>query len=563
MKNFLVLLLAGAVLASCGQKADELPEEVAAVSPSSAKFEWFEYNGNDPEFAEPLEEGHFFNPVLAGYHPDPSVIRVGEDYYLVNSSFAHWPGLPIYHSKDLVSWKQIGHAIERSEQLSFDGLRISRGIFAPTIRYHDGVYYIITTAVDSGGNFIVTANDPAGPWSKPVYLPEVGGIDPDLFFDDNGRVYIAHNDEPPGEPLYQGHRGIWLWEFDLAAMKVLPDSPKLIVNGGVNLAEKPIWAEGPHIYKIDGWYYLTAAEGGTGPQHSQTIYRTRSLEEDFVPYEHNPILTQRDLDPARPDPIVNAGHADFVQTQHGEWWSVFLASRAYEQGLHNVGRETFLLPIEWRDGWPHILPTDQAIPYRHKCPEGLEADTNAEPLTGNFVWKDDFDRNELQMIWKSLRGPSDQWASIADGALQLEPRSELLTELKVASYVARKQQHENFDARVSLDAAIPVGSSAGLAAFQNSKYHYFLGLRHTDAGHEVFVEQVADGVSKELAVKAMEDAKSIVLGMEGREASCAFFIENVQGEREYLVQGADMKLLSTNVAGGFVGAHIGMYARID
>jgi xylan 1,4-beta-xylosidase len=556
----LIVICAGC---SSDKNSDQEPASVVEAV-NDVSFDWFEYSGGDSEFEQDLDEGHYFNPILAGYNPDPSIVRVGEDYYLVNSSFAHWPGLPIYHSKDLVNWQQIGHGLERTEQLDLAGIETSHGIYAPTIRYHEGVFYIITTAVYSGGNFIITSEDPAGPWSKPVFLPEVGGIDPDLFFDDDGRVYVSHNDEPEGEPLYGGHRALWMWELDLAAMKVLPDSRRLLVNGGVNIEDEPIWTEGPHIYKKDGWYYLTAAEGGTGPNHSQTIFRARNLEDEFVPYENNPILTQRDLDPARPDPIVNAGHADFVQTQHGEWWAVFLASRAYGNGLHNVGRETFLLPVEWRDEWPHILPAGEAIPYRHKRPSGFNSGMDLAPLTGNFDWKDDFDGTELALIWKSLRGPFQDWASVQDGALVITPRSELLTGLQVPSFIGRKQQHENFEARLALDTTFAAGRSAGMAAYQNSKFHYFLALRPSAEGAEVFLEQVAKGESKVLASKVLDQGRQqVIMGMEGRQGLGAFYIENAKGERDYLIKDADLTLLSTNVAGGFVGAHIGMYARIE
>ncbi|HET9055110.1 MAG TPA: glycoside hydrolase family 43 protein, partial [Cyclobacteriaceae bacterium] len=302
----------------------------AAAQENYAEFRWFEYTGGDAIFAGELKKDHYYNPVIAGYYPDPSVVRVKDDYYLVNSSFAYFPGLPIFHSKDLVNWRQIGHAFSRRSQLTFEkGQNMSHGIFAPTIRYHDGLFYIITTDVYGIGNFYITAKNPAGPWSDPVILPEIGGIDPDLFFDDDGRVYIAHNEGPEGEPLYDGHRAIWLWEFDLNNKNVLKNSGRVIVNGGVDISKKPIWIEGPHLYKVNDWYYLSCAEGGTSEDHSQVIFRTKNLAESFVPYEKNPILTQRDLSPARANPVTSTGHADVVQTQNGEWWAVFLGIRPY------------------------------------------------------------------------------------------------------------------------------------------------------------------------------------------------------------------------------------------
>jgi xylan 1,4-beta-xylosidase len=201
----------------------------------SAVFEWFEYSGHDAVFAPPLPPASYRNPILAGFYPDPSICRVGGDYYLVNSSFSWYPGIPIFHSRDLVHWTQLGYVLDRPSQLKLDGLGVSRGVFAPAIRWHDGVFYVINTLVDAGGNFYVTARNPAGPWSDPVWLPEIDGIDPSFFFDDDGRAYIVNNGPPPdNKPLYEGHRAIWLQEFDLARQK-LTGPREIIVNGGTDL----------------------------------------------------------------------------------------------------------------------------------------------------------------------------------------------------------------------------------------------------------------------------------------------------------------------------------------
>jgi alpha-N-arabinofuranosidase len=246
-----------------GLASSGLADERPAVA-----FDWFRYEGRDPQFETPPAPGHYQNPVLAGFYPDPSIVRVADDYYLVNSSFAYFPGLPIFHSTDLVHWRKIGHAFDRRDQLRFEnGQGISRGLFAPTIRYHDGRFYIINTDVDGIGNFIISASDPAGPWSDPVLLPAIDGIDPDLFFDDDGRGWIAHNGPPPGAPQYNGHRAIWLWEFDPGEMTLLTGSDRVLVDGGTDISRQPIWIEGPHLYKANGWYYLSCAEGGTEEGH--------------------------------------------------------------------------------------------------------------------------------------------------------------------------------------------------------------------------------------------------------------------------------------------------------
>jgi xylan 1,4-beta-xylosidase len=264
--------------------------------------------------ARAQKEAYYTNPILAGFYPDPSICQAGDDYYIVNSSFAYYPGLPIFHSKDLVSWRQIGHALDRPEQLPLIGAGVSRGLFAPAISYYKGTFYIVCTLIDRGGNFVITATNPAGPWSNPVYLKEVAGIDPSLFFDEStDKAYIVYNSEPPGnKTLWNGHRTIRQYEFDYRNKKVVGEE-KLLVNGGVDTSKHPVWIEAPHIYHINDWYYLMCAEGGTGYNHSEVIFRSKSPEGPFVPWEGNPILTQRHLDRKRKNPVTTAGHADLVQ----------------------------------------------------------------------------------------------------------------------------------------------------------------------------------------------------------------------------------------------------------
>lgn len=274
----------------------------------------------------------YHNPILAGFYPDPSITRAGDYYYLVTSSFAWFPGVPIFRSRDLVNWTQIGHVLDRPSQLGIDTAGVSRGIFAPTIRHNDGTFYMITTLVDTGGNFVVTATDPAGPWSEPTFLG-FDGIDPEIFFDDDGRVYVLNNGPPVETPRYEGHRAIWIQEFDPKA-RAMVGSRKVLINGGVDIRTKPVWIEAPHVFKVDAWYYLIAAEGGTADQHSEVVFRSRAVSGPYTPYAGNPILTQRHLDPARPDPITSTGHADFVETPNGEWWAVFLGIRPYREDFH-------------------------------------------------------------------------------------------------------------------------------------------------------------------------------------------------------------------------------------
>lgn len=556
------------ILLACQPSLDSPATTSKQQAHAGVTFDWFEYQGDDEIFAKPLAADEYQNPIAAGFYPDPSITRKGDDYYMVNSSFSYTPGLPILHSRDLVNWKLIGHALTRASQAKFDGLRMSRGIFAPTIRYHDGVFYIITTAVDSGGNFIVTATDPAGPWSEPTWLPEIGGIDPDIFFDDNGKVYIAHNDAPDGEPLYEGHRAIRLWEFDLANKTVVTggDSGRVVVNGGVNIAEQPVWIEGPHIYKINGWYYLTCAEGGTSVNHSQVVFRTKSLSEPFVPYENNPILSQRDLDPARQNPVTSTGHADFVQTPNGDWWSVFLAVRPYADNYYNTGRETYLLPITWQDEWPVILPKEQEVPYRHTKPKvdsSVAQLTDTDSMTGNFTWREEFANQDLSPHWNFLRGFERSWLQIENDTLFLQAAEHDLSSLEQAAFIAHRQQHMHFSASTSLNLPSDQTISGGITAFQNSRFHYYFAVQKQPDNYRLFVQQVNNGESRVIADTLIQGqaGQPVTLSITGDKGHISFAYTLANTTQVTLVDNADATLLSTESAGGFVGAMIGLHVR--
>jgi len=532
-----------------------------ALAAEPITFEWFEYSGRDATFTAPLPKGHFHNPILAGYYPDPSVVRVEDKYYLVNSTFAHWPGIPIHESRDLVHWTLVGHALSDPKKVSFDGLNISRGVFAPSIHYHDGTFYIINTLVDAGGNFFVTAKNPRGPWSDPVWLKQINGIDPSFFFDDDGKAYILNNGPPEGTPLYEGHRAIWMQEFDLTS-KQLVGPRKVIVNGGVDLAQKPIWIEGPHLYRIKEWYYLMCAEGGTGSGHSEVIFRSKSPWGPFEASKDNPILTQRDLLAGREHPVTNAGHADLVQMQDGSWWAVFLASRPYRDYLFNTGRETWLLPVSWKNGWPVILEHGKPVPYQLKGPKAMarEKSAPADALAGNFTQRDDFNMAEPGPEWLQIHVPRQKWYELLNGNLVITPSSVNLDAKRNTSFYARRQAHQRFAASTEFAPPRASGTAAGLAAFQNENYWYFFGARRSDVGLQVFLERHAGQDFGVVEKTTIEVPDSLKLMINGDGASYSFFYDAGDGWHQLKVDD-DGSILSTEKAGGFVGTVLGPFAR--
>jgi alpha-N-arabinofuranosidase len=524
-----------------------------------ARFAWFEYIGTD---GGPLAEDEYRNPILAGFYPDPSVVRVGGDYYLVNSTFAWFPGIPVFHSRDLVHWTQIGNAIDRPGMLNFAGLSVSRGVFAPAISWHDGTFYIVNTCVDCGGNFVITARDPAGPWSDPVWLPTVEGIDPALFFDDDGSAWLVNNREPAGGSTYDGHRALWIERFDPIGLRMMGD-PKMIVDGGIDLASKPVWIEGPHIYKHGGRYYLMAAEGGTGVNHSEVVLRADRVDGPYVPAPAgvNPILTQRDLRADRPNPVSAAGHADIVELPGGGFAAVFLGTRPYDyaRDLYNIGRETFLLPVDWSGEWPVILGKGVPIPLTGPAP--LPAVPRGPAMTGTFTAREEFNGARLGPEWMAMRAAS---YAIAEGSLVLAPQRDGLGDLGKPAFVARRQQHSQALAETELRFGPAEGEMAGLAALQNDDF--FLTIA-------VVREQGRTLVRASRRAGADDPRTGVTLDEVPVDASgpirLRFHIQNGRYYPAYntgdgwnaLTTDNDGTHLSTAIAGGFVGTMIGPFAQ--
>jgi alpha-N-arabinofuranosidase len=529
-----------------------------------ARFAWFDYAGSNPaDAASPAGPDDYRNPILAGFYPDPSIVRVGADYYLVNSTFAWFPGIPVFHSRDLVHWTQIGNAINRPSQLDFGRLGLSRGVFAPAIAWHDGLFYIANTCVDCGGNFIVTARDPAGPWSDPVWLPGVGGIDPSLFFDDDGRAWLINNDEPPEAPRYDGHRAIWIQQFDTHTLQ--PFGPRrVLLDGGVDPSTNPIWIEGPHILKVDGWYYLICAEGGTAVNHSEVALRSRSVTGPYTPAPDNPILTQRDLPGSRAFPITSAGHAQLVQTRNGDWWATFLAVRPYRDDDYNTGRETFLMPVTWRDGWPRITAPGEAVPIVHARPDLPRQPAPEVPTSGPFHVRDAFDGRALPPYWMMMRNPRVAWYRLDGGDLVLGARPVGLGDNGNPSFLARRQQHLDATAETEVTfRPTREGQEAGLTALQNDDFWYAIGLGFAD-GHRVLrlrrragPDMPAEGMV--LAAAPAPDGP-IRLRVSAEGATYRFAWAGRDGAWHPLGGDLDGAILSTRAAGGFVGAVFGVYA---
>ncbi|MFA5694857.1 MAG: glycoside hydrolase family 43 protein [Proteiniphilum sp.] len=477
------------------------------------------------------------NPVIPGFHPDPSICKVEDSYYLVTSSFEYFPGVPIFQSNDLVHWRQIGHCLTRPSQLDLEKSGVSGGIYAPTIRYHDGIFYMATTNITGGGNFIVHTKDPAGEWSDPVWLRQ-GGIDPSLYFE-GGKCYLSTNPD----------NCIYLCEINPLT--------------GEQISEiKPIWSgtggrypEAPHIYKKDGWYYLLISEGGTEYGHMVTIARSKFI---YGPYESNPanpILTHRNMN-AQTNPIQGTGHADLIQANDGTWWMVFLAFRPQSGQHHLLGRETFLSPVRWdSDTWP-VVNGNGTVQLQMDVPTlPLQPDVPKSYCT-------DFNESKLGFEWNYLRNPQSDNYSLSEkkGYLHLKATTVTLDGTSSPTFVGRRQEHIQFTATVVMDLIdAHKNDESGITVFMNNRSHYDLFIKEGEGGKRTLVLRYRLGVFNPIAREVVIPRGDIHLQVRG-DKDYYSFLYSTDGFNFNMLDKMDVRYISTETAGGFTGIYLGLFA---
>ncbi len=513
------------------------------------------------------------NPIIRGYNADPSICRVGSNYYLATSSSEYFPGIPIYQSKDLVNWKMIGHALDGLSQLNLSNVDCTRGVFAPTLRYHEGIYYIISTLTGvpvgkPAGNFIVTAKNPAGPWSEPVWLPEAQGIDPSLFFDDDGKVYYQGNYSPQPKK-WNNHRNLWLQEFDLKNMKLTGKKVDILdgsdfyqkgnIDGGIK--EGVDFFEAPHLYKKEGKYYLVAGHGGTFQNHAVSVWRSEHI---FGPYEMNPanpILTHRDLPTTHP--ITSTGHADLVQTQKGEWWMVYLARRPYGGDIHILGRETFLSPIDWSGAWPVVNPTGNT---------GRGELFFERPDLKDKKWKsetapDEFNDRTLNPCWTFIRTPLSKWWSLTErkGFLRLQLRPEMISEIVNPSFIGRRQESPNCSATIKMEFVPESDNEEAGLVVERDKDNYFRFTLGNETGRTVLrlIQRRSAKSEDDQIAKRSVNSGSIYLKISTVDVFYTFSYSANGKDWNVLENKLDGSFLGMPGAGRFTGTFIGMYASAN
>ena len=475
------------------------------------------------------------NPVIKGFYPDPSVCKVGDTYYLVCSSMQYFPGVPLFESKDLVNWKQIGHCLTRKSQIKLDKSNSSGGVFAPTIRYNNGRFYMTTTNATTQQNFYVWTDDIYGEWSDPLFVNQ-GGIDPSLYFEDNNTYFMSNGEDD------NGISGIVQCEIDIATGKKLTSSRTIWQGTGGR------FLEGPHMYKINEMYYLVAAEGGTEFGHMITYARGDSPYGPFKSYPYNPVLTNRNLGGYE---IQGVGHGDLVQDDKGNWWIIHLGFRQIGQWLayHHLGREVFLTPVFFaEDGWFTAgykgttlqyfdIPStfDNFIQYEKKCYT--------------------FENTEWDKEWCYIRLPNDENYILGENVLKLRGTKITLDELESPTFIGLRQK--DFKAAISCNVSILDGE-AGITLYMDENHHYDLALRKCTGGYEVIKRlNIGDikSVEEQLEIKNINNVSLII---QADHEAYSFFI---QLEKEKINLGtAQTKYLSSEIAGGFTGVIIGLYA---
>ena len=492
------------------------------------------------------------NPIIPGFRSDPSICRAGEDFFLVNTSFEYFPGLPIFHSRDLVNWRQIGHVLDRPSQLDMKDVWVpSGGIYGSTIRHHQGRFYVVTTVLTTGParHCLLTTQDPFSGWSEPIWLDTANdpehclhhSIDPSLFIDDDGRFYLTVS--------LHGGANVYLIQSEI--------DPR---NGSLLTQPRELWrgtgmlgTEGPHTYKINGKYYLMAAEGGTDYGHTEVLARGASPWGPWEACPRNPILTNRSTGL----PIQGVGHADLVDAPDGSWWMVMHGFRPQGyHGAHNLGRETCLASVSWNsDGWPEVANGGRIEPVMEADFFCVPKPWPAEPV------RDDFDTLQLGDCWNFIRNPIEGTWSLSErpGWLTLHGNANDLDSYHSPVWVGRRQcAHDSHFETMLEFSPQQDGEEAGITIYQNYKHHYEIALRRQNGQNQVILRRRIGSLQKvEHSVACLDSLIRLRISVDPQNYHFAY--ASAVGEWAQIGQG-EIRYLSTEVGGRFTGVYFALYA---
>ncbi len=473
----------------------------------------------------------YTNPVVKGFYPDPSVCFANGKFFMVCSSFQYFPGVPLFESENLVNWKQIGHVLTRKNQVVLEKVNSSGGVFAPTIRCNNGRFYMVTTNDTTHQNFYVYTDDIYGEWSDPVYVDQ-GGIDPSLYFED-GRTYFLSN----GTDDY-GVGGVVQCEINIETGEKLSHSKSIWQGSGGRFLESP------HMYKINGCYYLMAAEGGTEYGHMITYARADDIWGEFQNYPHNPALTNRNKAPFI---IQGIGHGDLIQDKSGDWHILSLGFRQMDlwRPFHHLGREVFLTPVEFgEDGW---------------FTAGRDGTTDESyEIKGNFVQQDrksfTFENTSPNIEWCYMRHPHEENYELYDNGFVLHGTDVTLDDVDSPTFIGIRQK--DFSFKLSCDINLKNGE-AGITAYMTESEHYDIAIRECDGGYEAVLKLNIGGI-KHIENRVLLDSGKASLIIKANRFCYNFYVK-VNEEEIHLGTG-NAKYLSSEVAEGFTGVILALYA---
>ncbi len=472
------------------------------------------------------------NPIIKGFYPDPSVCAANGKYYMVCSSFQFFPGVPLFESSDLVNWKQIGHCLTRKSQLELDGARSSGGVYAPTIRFNDGRFYMVTTNTSTGENFYIFTDDIYGEWSEPIIIKQ-GGIDPSLLFDDGHAYFISNGADD------NGVEGVTQCEINIETGEKLSASKNIWCGSGGR------YLESPHMYKIGVGYYLMAAEGGTEYGHMITYARSNSVWGPFEGCSHNPVLTNRNLGGYQ---IQGVGHGDLIQTRDGEWFIAHLGFRQIDQWMpyHHLGREVFLTPVYFdEDGW-FTAGTNGTTRDEYEIKGDFTQIVNNVKTFGN---------TSPSIDWCYMRNPDFSNYELSGDNFILHGTDKTLEDIASPTFIGIRQQ--DFCGEICCDISLD-GGEAGITLFMDEQEHYDIALRKSDSGFEAVLKlNIGDIKHVQSAVPIMTNSAKLVVEMNN------FFYKFIvcDGDKSFDLGIGQTKYLSSEVASGFTGVIIGLYAQ--
>ena len=520
-----------------------------------------------------MKEHKITNPIIPGCYPDPSICRVGEDFYLACSSFEMYPGIPVFHSKDLAHWEQICYAMTMENGFHVNAGIGLGGVMAPTIRWHDGVFYIINANFADQGNYYITAKDPKGPWSEPHWITDVPDIDCSLFFDHDGSCYLI---SPGNDETEDNQRAIFLIPFDIKAGTVCGERRKIW-----NSAMRRAWApEAPHLYHIGEYYYLMIAEGGTEHFHCVAVARSKTIDGWYEGFPGNPVMTHRHL--GRNYPISNVGHADLIDTPDGNWYAVLLGSRLIDGPHKNFGRETYLVPVRWEEGWPVFSPGTGKVEPEYPADEKLPWTTVApEPA------RDDFNTPCLGLSWTFLGTPYQDFWKIENSCLKLRclarpmarpfygyvPGNPDMRRDDCIAFLGKRQRSADFDVTLRMEFTPKGKEAAGLIIMQAANHQLRLEKALENGRPEVrlvlvttkqkglsFLPGYEAQTTETILERHEASSQTLVLKLQARGQALQFFYGEKEAALCPLDAVADGRQINPEELGGMVGTLIGMFA---